>query len=171
VVYQTVDRYLGRGATDVDVRRLVRRYLGAYGPATPADMTTWSGVTRLGPVFASMREELVEVPCEDGRVRYDVPGAPYASADVEAPVRLLGTYDNLWLSHADRAHVVPDDVRPRWTGSNGGVASTVFVDGFMAGLWRRRDGHIRTELFRSLTRLQRGQLDDEIARVEQLLGG
>jgi hypothetical protein len=171
VVYQTVDRYLGRGATDVDVRRLVRRYLGAYGPATPADMTTWSGVTRLGPVFASMREELVEVSCEDGRTRYDVPGAPYASADVEAPVRLLGTYDNLWLSHVDRTHVVPDDVRPRWMGSNGGVARTVFVDGFMAGLWRWREGQVRAELFRSLTRPQRSQLDDEIARVEHLLAG
>jgi hypothetical protein len=169
VVYQTVERYLGRETTQVDVRELVRRYLRAFGPATPADMTTWSRVTRLTQVFASMREELVEVSCEDGRRRYDVPGAPYATADVEAPVRLLGTYDNLWLSHADRAHVVPDDVRQRWMGSNGGVASTVFVDGFMAGLWRWRDGHVQTELFRRLTRQQRRELDDETARVEHLL--
>jgi hypothetical protein len=104
-------------------------------------------------------------------MRYDVPDAPYASGDVEAPVRLLGTYDNLWLSHADRSRVVPDDVRPRWMGSNGGVASTVFVDGFMAGLWRWCDGQVRTELLRTLTRAQRSQLDEEITRVEQLLGG
>jgi hypothetical protein len=169
VVYQTVDRYLGRQPTAADVRELVRRYLRAFGPATTADMTTWSRVTRLGPVFASMREELVEVPCEDGRKRYDVPGAPYAPADVEAPVRLLGTYDNLWLSHADRSHVVLEDVRPRWMGSNGGVASTVFVDGFMAGLWWWRDGRVVTELYRPLTRRQRSELDTEVDRVTRLL--
>jgi len=169
VVYQTIERHLGRETTQVDLRELVPRYLRAFGPATPADMTTWSRVTRLGPVFASMREELVEVSCEDGRKRYDVPGAPYASADVEAPVRLLGTYDNLWLSHADRSHVVPDDVRPRWMGSNGGVASTVFVDGFMAGLWWWRDGRVVTELYRPLTRRQRSELDTEVDRVARLL--
>jgi len=169
VVYQTVDRYLARDTIPVDVRELVRRYLRAFGPATPADMTTWSRVTRLGPVFASMREELVEVRCEDGRRRYDVPGAPCASGEVDAPVRLLGTYDNVWLSHADRAHVVPDDVRPRWMGSNGGVASTVFVDGFMAGLWWWRDSSVVTELYRPLTRRQHSELDAEIDRVRLLL--
>lgn len=151
------------------MQELVRRYLRAFGPATAADMTTWSRVTRLGPVFAVMREELVEVACEDGRTRYDVPGAPYADGDVPAPVRLLGGYDNVWLSHADRLHVVPDDVRSRWAGPNGGVGNTVFVDGFMAGLWWNRDGRVELELFRDLTRAERADLDDEVDRVAALL--
>ncbi len=169
VVYQAVERYLDRPTTTVDLPELVRRYLRAFGPATAADMTTWSRVTRLGPVFAAMREELVEVACEDGRTRYDVPGAPYADADEPAPVRLLGGYDNVWLSHADRLHVVPDDVRSRWAGANGGVGNTVFVDGFMAGLWWNRDGRFELELFRDLTRAERTELDDEVDRVETLL--
>ena len=169
VVYQTVEGYLDRPTTAVDVSELVRRYLRAFGPATAADMTTWSRVTRLGPVFAAMREELVEVACEDGRTRYDVPGAPYADGDVPAPVRLLGGYDNVWLSHADRLHVVPDDARARWAGANGGVGNAVFVDGFMAGLWWNRDGRVELELFRDLTRAERAELDDEVARVETLL--
>ena len=78
VVYQTMENYLGQPATEVDVRELVRRYLRAFGPATAADMTTWSRVTRLGPVFQEMSDELVVVECEDGKKRYDVPGAPYA---------------------------------------------------------------------------------------------
>ena len=76
-----------------------------------------------------MRDELVPVACEDGRTRYDVPGAPYAAEDTPAPVRLLGGYDNVWLSHADRGHIMTDDARSRWSGSNGGVGNTVFVDG------------------------------------------
>jgi Winged helix DNA-binding domain len=169
VVYQTVENHLGRETTALDVRLLVRRYLRAFGPATAADMTTWSRVTRLGPVFAAMREELVVVECGDGRRRYDVPDAPYASGDVPAPVRLLGSYDNVWLSHAQREHILPVDVRPRWMGTNGGVASTVFVDGFMAGLWWWRDGRVVTELFRTLTRRQTEELDAERTAVTALL--
>ena len=170
VVHQTVETWLGRPSTTVDVRDLVRRYLRAFGPATASDMTTWSRVTRLGPVFASMADELVPVACEDGRTRYDVEGAPYAEGDEPAPVRLLGCYDNLWLSHADRSHVVDDAARRRWAGPNGGVAHTVFVDGFMAGLWRRREGRVDVvELFRRLTRAERADLDAEVARTETFL--
>jgi hypothetical protein len=169
VVYQTVENHLGRRSTPVDVPALVRRYLRAFGPATAADMTTWSRVTRLGPVFASMGEELVEVECEDGRTRYDVPGAPYASGDVPAPVRLLGAYDNVWLSHAQREHIVPMDVRSRWMGTNGGLGNTIFVDGFMAGLWWWRDGRVVTDVFRSLTGEQAEDLEAETAAVTALL--
>ena len=169
VVYQTVETWLGRETVEIDVRELVRRYLRAFGPATASDMTTWSRVTRLGPVFTAMRDELVAVECEDGRTRFDVPDAPYASGDEPAPVRLLGAYDNVWLSHVDREHIVPDDVRPRWMGTNAGVGSTVFVDGFMAGLWWWRDNSVDLDLFRRLTRPQRADLDTEVARVESLL--
>jgi hypothetical protein len=169
VVYQTVENHLGRDTTEVDLPELVRRYLRVFGPATPADMTTWSRVTRLAPVFAAMRQELVLVDCEDGRLRYDVPDAPYASGDVPAPVRLLGGYDNVWLSHAQREHVVPLDVRSRWAGTNGGTGNTVFVDGLMAGLWWWRDGRVVPELFRSLTRQQSEELEAETAAVTALL--
>ncbi len=169
VVYQTVENHLGRAMSDIDVPGLVRRYLRAFGPATAADMTTWSRVTRLGPVFAAMEDELVRVECEDGRTRYDVPGAPYEAGETHAPVRLLGAYDNVWLSHANRDHIVPEDVRPRWAGTNGGIGNTVFVDGFMAGLWWVRDGRVVPEVFVTLTRAQRAELDEEVSRVEALL--
>jgi hypothetical protein len=169
VVYQTVETWLGREPVEVDVPELVRRYLRAFGPATAADMTTWSRVTRLGPVFSALKDELVVVECEDDRLRFDVPDAPYASGDEPAPVRLLGAYDNVWLSHADRAHIVPEDVRPKWMGSNGGVGSTVFVDGFLAGLWWWRNDKLDLDLFRNLTRAQRTDLETEVGRVESLL--
>ena len=169
VVYQTVESYLGRPMTEIDVPELVRRYLRAFGPATAADMTTWSRITRLGPVFETIKDELVVVDCEDGRRRYDVPDAPYAEGDTPAPVRLLGSYDNVWLSHANRDHIVPVDVRSRWAGTNGGVGSTIFVDGFMAGLWWARDDRVVTELFIPLSKSQRSELEAEVAGVEALL--
>lgn len=169
VVYQTVENHLGRSMTTVDVKGLVRRYLRAFGPASAADMTTWSRVTRLGPVFASMADELVVVESEDGRRRHDVLDGQYATGDVPAPARLLGAYDNVWLSHSDRRHVVPDDVRPRWAGTNGGIGNTVFVDGFMCGLWWWRGGRVVTDLFRTLTRTEKTGLDAEADRVTALL--
>jgi len=169
VVYQTMENYLGRQATEVDVRELVRRYLRAFGPATAADMTTWSRVTRLGPVFQEMSDELVVVECEDGKKRYDVAGAPYAEGDEPAPVRMLGAYDNVWLSHANRDHIVPVEMRPRWAGTNGGVGNTIFVDGFMAGLWWVRDGRIVMEVFAQLSKREQFELDAEVAVVEALL--
>ena len=78
-------------------------------------------------------------------------------------------YDNVWLSHANRDHIVPVEVRPRWAGTNGGVGSTVFVDGFMAGLWWFRDGRVELDLFRPLSRAEQSDLDDEVARVQALL--
>lgn len=132
-------------------------------------MTTWSRVTRLGPVFAAMKDELVEVECEDGKRRFDVPDAPYAAADTPAPVRLLGIYDNVFLSTSDRDHIVPVEVRERWSGTNGGVGHTIFVDGFMAGLWWVRDERVVTDVFTKLSKAQRAELDDEVQRVEELL--
>ncbi len=171
VVYQTVEGHLGLPSGEVDLPGLVRRYLRAFGPATAADMTTWSRVTRLGPVFTSMADELEVVECEDGRRRYDVPGAPYVDGDAHAPVRLLGTYDNVWLSHADRSHVMDEVARRRWMGANGGNGGAVFVDGFMAGLWWWRDGAVSLDVPGSLTRSQRAELAEETDRVTVLLRG
>ena len=169
VVYQTVENHLGRKTTEIEVCELVRRYLRAFGPGNAADMTVWSRVTRLGPVFASMADELIVVDCEDGRRRYDVPDAPYATGDEPAPVRLLGAYDNLWLSFTDRERVVPRDMLGRWAGTNGGVGNTIFADGYMAGLWWFRDGRIVTDVFRRPARAEQSALDDEIGRVEAFL--
>jgi hypothetical protein len=171
VVYQTVENHLGEPTRDPDVPEIVRRYLRAFGPATAADMTAWSRVTRLGPVFASMRDELVAVECEDGLLRHDVPDAPYADGGARAPVRLLGTYDNVWLSHARREHILPPEMRSRWAGVNGGVGNTVFVDGFMAGLWWWREGRVSVEMLRTLSSAEQTELDQEVAAVEQMLAG
>lgn len=167
VVVQRVDTWLGQPLADPDVPALIRRYLAAFGPATAADVTAWSGVTGLGPLL----EELDLVTHRSGgTVLYDVPDAPLASSDSPAPVRLLGAYDNVWLSHAKRDRVTRPGDRRRWMGTNGGVASTVFVDGWLAGLWRVEEGEpVVVELFRELTGAQRVELDEELERVRALL--
>jgi hypothetical protein len=169
VVYQYVDRWVGRSLVEPDPPTLVRRYLRAFGPASAADVTAWSGVTGMAGLLKAMDDlEVHEDP--GGRPLFDVPRGPLADEDVPAPVRLLGTYDNVWLSHAGRDRVTEPEKRKRWMGVNGGVASAVFVDGMLEGLWRAVDGRVKViELFRKLTRSERAELDEETGRVEALL--
>jgi hypothetical protein len=49
------------------------------------------------------------------------------------------------------------------------VGHTVFVDGFMAGLWWVRDGRVVTDVFGELSTPQRRELSEEVERVEDLL--
>jgi prepilin-type processing-associated H-X9-DG protein len=169
VVYQYADAWLGRPATAPDVPEIVRRYLRAFGPATAADVTAWSSITRLGPVLAAMAD-LVRHEDEDGRTLYDVADGPIADEDEPAPVRMLGCYDNLWLSHARRDRVTDPEKRAAWSGVNGGTANTLFVDGRLEGLWRVEDGRVVVvETLRPLTKTERADLEGETARVEELL--
>jgi hypothetical protein len=171
VVYAYADRYLGRGPSEAAVEDLVLRYLAAYGPATPADMTKWSLVSRLGPVFAAMAAAGRLTTCTDdkGRTLYDAPGAPVAPEDLELPTVLLGKYDNLFLSHADRDRIAPDDARKAWMGANGGVGSTLFVDGLLAGTWRRDGDSFEVSPCRRLTRTELRGVALEQERVSALL--
>jgi hypothetical protein len=169
VVYDYVDRWTGLPLGSPDVAAIVRRYLAAFGPATAADVTAWSGVTRLGPVLAGM-SDLVRHVDEAGKVLFDVPDGSLVDEDAPAPVRLLGTYDNVWLSHAARDRVTEPERRRVWMGANGGAGNVVLVDGWLEGLWRVADGRVEVvSLLRALTSEERAGLDEEIGRVEALL--
>ena len=169
VAYQYVDTWVGRPLADPDPAALVRRYLGAFGPASAADVTTWSGVTGMPAVLASM-PDLVRHTDPVGKKLVDLGSGALADPDLPAPVRLLGVYDNVWLAHAGRDRVTDPAKRKRWMGVNGGVCATVFVDGMLEGLWRIEAGRpVVVELFRSLTRQERSELDGELDRVTALL--
>jgi hypothetical protein len=159
VVYEPLEDWVGAPLLEPDVPEIVRRYLRAFGPATAADVTAWSGVTRLGPVLTAM-EDLVRHEDENGKVLYDVTEGEVVDADVPAPVRLFGTYDNVWLSHAGRDRVTTPENRKQWMGPNGGVGMVVLVDGMLEGFWRP-DGEVR--LLRSLTKREQAELDEELA--------
>lgn len=169
VVYQHVDRWLGQPSGAPDVAEIVRRYLRAFGPASAADVTAWSAVTRLGPVLTQM-DDLVRHEDENGKVLYDVPEGEIVDEDVPAPVRLLGAYDNVWLSHAGRDLVTTPASRSAWSGENGASANAFFADGWLVGLWKPVDGRVTVlETLRPLTPAEQAGLDEEIARVEALL--
>src|SRR5215207_1892955 len=112
---------------------LVVRYLAAFGPATPADFQTWSGLPKAKPLFD--QAELEQFTDENGKTLYDVKGAPRPDPDTPVPVRFLPEFDNLLLAHAKRERIIADEHRPAVFTKNLRIKSTYLVDGAVAGLW------------------------------------
>ncbi|MFJ3766779.1 winged helix DNA-binding domain-containing protein [Streptomyces sp. NPDC090082] len=155
-----------------DLDETVRRYLGAFGPASVKDMQLWCGLTRLRPAFERLRPELLVFRDEHGTELFDLPDAPRPDEDTPAPPRFLPEFDNLLLSHADRTRVVPAEHRTRtWTGNQ--AHRTFLLDGFLAGLWRLDEAKDRTTLtiepFARITRAERAALTEEAERTLRLL--
>lgn len=115
---------------------VVRRYLAAYGPASVRDLQAWLGRTRLAPVVATIRDELVVFRDEAGVELFDLPDAPRPDGREPAPVRLLADFDTILMGHADRTRIITDAQRRRVFTINGQIRSTFTVDGFVHGIWR-----------------------------------
>jgi Winged helix DNA-binding domain len=148
---------------------LVRRYLGAFGPATIADAAAWSRlqVGRLRPAFATLDAggELVHLRDAAGRALVDLVDAPRPDAGVAAPPRFLPMWDSLLLGHSDRSRVIADADRRRVVATNGDTYPAFLVDGRVAGLWWAvADGgrtRIELEPFRDLRTGDRAALERE----------
>lgn len=124
---------LGSGSTP---DAFVLRYLAAYGPASVADITTWSWLTGLREVVERLRPNLRTFRDQGGRELFDVPDGAMPDPDVPAPPRFLPEYDNVLLSHADRTRIVPKGRKVPLPPGNGAAIGTFLVDGFLAGTWR-----------------------------------
>ncbi|WP_223750613.1 MULTISPECIES: winged helix DNA-binding domain-containing protein [unclassified Myxococcus] len=148
---------------------LVRRYLGAFGPASVKDMQHWSGFVRLGEVFERMRSELRVFRDEQGVELFDLPDAPRPDGDSPVPVRFVPEFDNLLLSHSDRARVISEPHRKRVFTVNGIIRPTVLVDGFVRGMWKLKWEKTRVTLhvspFARLSREDREALTEEGLRL------
>jgi hypothetical protein len=134
------------------VRRLVRRYLEGFGPASVQDVAQFSLLRRpvVRDALAALAGELQELEGPDGSRLFDLAGAPLPAEDTPAPPRLLGMWDSVLLAYADRSRVIPPDYRRLVARSNGDVLPTLLVDGYVAGVWRPVEGGIEATAFHRL---------------------
>jgi hypothetical protein len=134
--WATAESWLGRRLDQrPDPGQLFVRYLAAFGPATVQDAQTWSGLTKLAEVAGRLGPALRRFRDEDGRELLDLPDAPRPGPDIPAPPRFLPEYDNVLLSHADRARIVPGNRPIPLPPGNGGTRGTLLVDGMFQGTW------------------------------------
>jgi hypothetical protein len=164
------DAWLGDGqwaSPEAGVEHLVRRYLGAFGPASLADIAQWSGlpVARLRPGVAAVETagDLRHFRSERGRSLIDLADGPRPAEDLPAPPRLLPMWDSTVLAFADRTRIVSDADRRRVIARNGDTLPVFLVDGVVAGRWwaAADGGHTRIELepFRRLRAADRRTLE------------
>jgi winged helix DNA-binding protein len=170
--YVTAKSWLGREPGDEHPGRihLVRRYLAAFGPATTADIASWSGLSRArleGPLV-ELDPELRHFRDEKGRAMLDLRRAPLPDPETPAPVRFLPRWDASLLGYAppERERILPEALRRKVIRNNGDVLQSVLVDGFVAALWTidRKRG-LELEPLRRLTKAERVAIDEEGERL------
>ncbi len=168
--FTTAERWLGRALSgSEDPRRLVLKYLAAFGPATARDVQTWSGRMQLKRPVEELRAELRTFRDERGNELLDLPDAPLPSEETPAPPRFVPDYDNLVLSHADRRRIISDEHRKKVFLSAARVRATFLIDGFVRGAWKveraRKTATLLIEPFGPLTTEDRDVLQDEGERL------
>jgi Winged helix DNA-binding domain len=148
------------------IDHLVRRYLGAFGPAPRTDIAGWAGM-RIGAIAPALeRLSLRRFRGEDGSELLDLPRAPLPHPETPAPVRYLPTFDATLLVHARRTGILEEEHRARiFHIRNPQSDRTFLVDGKVAGTWHHEEGKIELEAFGRLTRQARKELNDEAERL------
>ena len=168
--WTTAELWLNRPlATKPSLDRLIRRYLAAFGPATVADISAWSGLTGLRDAVERLRPELQTYRDERARELFDMVDGPLPDPGTPAPPRFLPEFDNLVLGHDDRTRVIAFE--HRYVVANG----TFLLDGFVAGIWRiKRHRTVATlviSAFAPLGRADRTGLADEGERLLTFAAG
>jgi len=182
VTFTRVDQWLPKQKEipEREARKiLLRRYLAAYGPATPLDFSHWTGfrMDEVTDIWESLGEELVEASVGDFRgaiLRQDCrqlvkhpPGEPI--------LRLLPGFDPYMLSHAKKSYLVDSRwykrvYRPQWW-----ISPVVLLNGRVVGTWsytrRGKKPSLTIKLFEKLPRMLRDRIDEEAASVESFLAG
>jgi Winged helix DNA-binding domain len=117
---------------------LTRRYLGAHGPATPADLAAWAGIAagRARRGFELVAGELAEVEAV-GAPAWTLGGSrPPRPGRGRPSVRLLYRFDDYLLGWRGRDLVLSPRFARRIHAGGGWIHPAVLVDGRVQGTWR-----------------------------------
>jgi uncharacterized protein YcaQ len=157
---------------------LLRRFLAAFGPATPHDFAKWSGLK------ASDAKKLVAA-AGDGVIEVSVDGAPgwIPRQDLEAlmrseldddAVRLLGAFDSFLLAHATKEHMVDARFYKRVYRPQGWISPVVLRGATIVGVWFPESlgatTLLRVELFGRPTAAVRRGVESEAQALSVFLG-
>jgi hypothetical protein len=149
---------------DEAVAYLVRRYLGAFGPATVKDAARWAGAPQ--SLVRAGLERVRTIDLGDGYL--DLPRSP-RPGNVSAPPRLLPLFELLLLAHEDRTRVMPREYRGEVI-DGGMILRSFLVDGLVAGVWRTDGDTLMLTPFAPLPRVAKREVEDEARRTAAFHG-
>jgi hypothetical protein len=156
---------------------VLKRYLHAYGPATPQQFAQWLNAPRrwTAELFDSLAAELQEVELEGTRA-WVVAGDVEPGSSQPRGLRLLPYFDAYTVGCHPRELLFPGRAADRaLAGSQAGNFPVLLIDGVVAGVWhQRRSGKkldITVEPLGPLSAAQRHALDEQVARIGDFLEG
>jgi DNA glycosylase AlkZ-like len=168
--FTLVESWLGESiATDSKPHARALRYFAAFGPASVADLQSWSGLGAMKSVVEELRPKLRFVRDANGKELFDLPKAPRPDEETPAPVRFLPEYDNLLLAFADRSRIIAAEHRPRIFTPNLVVPPTFLVDGFVAGTWKIERKEVKLDPFVKLSKKTREELMNEAENLARFI--
>jgi len=159
------------------VVEVLRRYLHAYGPATPGHFARWMGTTPrwATDLFRSRADELEPVELAGAEAWLPV-GDADAPSHAPSGVRLLPYFDAYTVGCQPRGLLFEGPVGERALSRTGqaGNFPVLLVDGSVRGVWhQRRTGHrvdITVEPFAGLASARRRALSAEVDEIGRFLG-
>jgi hypothetical protein len=157
------------------LRHLIDRYLGAFGPASLADIAQFAGQVppRIRPVLEGLAPSLRRFSDEEGRALFDLRRAPRPSAEVKAPVRFLPRYDELLIGYEHRDRVIAKKHRAAVYSKNAIIEAVYLVDGLAAGTWAlaatKSDAVVSVRPFGTLARADRPAVLAEAESVARFI--
>lgn len=159
---------------------LVRRYLLAYGPATPAHFARWLAAPRgwAGRLFEELAgngaiEKVGFEPCGEAWV---VAGDTRFPSAAPRGVRLLPYFDAFGIASQPRERLFPGAAYERaLAGGQAGNFPVLLVDGEVAGVWhQRRSGRriaVTVEPLGPLDAARLRALEEQVERLGEVLEG
>lgn len=168
--YVAADRWLAGADRPSPLEALalvIRRFLGAYGPASVVDMMKFAGlrkVTEVRAALAALGDDVVRYsgPTDEA---VDLASLEVPPADAPAPARFLSRWDSVLIAYDNRDRILPPDYKAAVIKKNGDFLPTFLVDGLVAGLWAVESGAsravLRLEPFRRLPADTKKELEAE----------
>ncbi|WP_200426390.1 winged helix DNA-binding domain-containing protein [Streptomyces sp. NE5-10] len=152
---------------------LLRRYLHAYGPATPDHFARWLATA---PAWSRDRfdgGDLTEVSFEGARAW--VGRGDTEAGDPARGILLLPRFDAFAVGSRPRELLYPGRARDRaLSRGQAGNRPVVLIDGTVAGVWHQKKTAgtlaVTVEPFAPLTARRRGELDEQVRRLGAVLG-
>ncbi len=145
--------------------RLVKSYIGTYGPVTLNDIAYWTGHRKVDAKDAvkHLDGDLYEQNFDGSPDTYysiedgdDYPQPPEAV--------ILPRFDSIMMGHPDKTRIIPDGLKGKIFTNAGIIKRTVLVNGFAAGIWTgKKSGklhEITVETFRPLSEKEKKYVRD-----------
>jgi uncharacterized protein YcaQ len=175
------DTWLGRQpmpGVDEAQAELLRRFLSAFGPATPHDFAKWSGIKTSDAkrLVEAGGDELAAVSVDGAPgwiLRKDVAALTRSELDPDA-LTLLGAFDSFLLAHATKEHLVDARFYKRVYRPQGWISPVVLRGGTIIGVWfpetAGKTTTLGVELFGRATPAIRRAIERDAEQMSTFLG-